>query len=386
MDHPDVEMPAAWAREFALEAGLVYLNHAAVAPWPRCTAQAVARFARQNAQRGAADYPAWVRTQRELRERLARLIGAAAAEDVALAKNTSEALSMIAFGLPWRSGDNVVFAREEFPSNRIVWEALGARGVDARGVAIGGLDDPEAALLARMDARTRVLAVSSVQYGSGLRMDLARLGGECRRAGVLLCVDAIQSLGALRFDVLECAADFVVADGHKWMLGPEGVALLWCRPGLRETLALHEYGWHMTDVYDDFDAPVWRPAASARRFECGSPNMLGIHALHASLGLLERVGIEAVERAVLARTAWLHARLGESRRLRVLSDPRPTRRSGIVTFTRRGIAPVALVRALRAAGVIAAARGGGVRLSPHFYTPLQALENAVKLSETLEPV
>ena len=121
--------PSSWDGEFALEPGLCYLNHAAVAPWPVRTAAAVERFARQNVSRGARDYPAWVAAERELRERLAALIGVQA-PDVALQKNTSEALSVIAMGLPWRTGDSVVLAREEFPSNRIAWQALESRGVE----------------------------------------------------------------------------------------------------------------------------------------------------------------------------------------------------------------------------------------------------------------
>lgn len=364
---------------------LVYLNHAAVAPWPACTAEAVAAFARENVREGARHYPRWVATERTLRQRLARLIGAAAPEDVALLKNTSEGLSVVAFGLDWRAGDNVVLAREEFPSNRVVWEALAERGVEVRMGTLGGAADPEATLLDLVDRRTRVLTVSSVQYGSGLRMNLERLGEACRDRGILLCVDAIQSLGALSFNSSVYKADFVLADGHKWMLGAEGVALFWCRPELREQLRLHQYGWHMTDAYDNFEATAWQPAASARRFECGSPNMLGIHALDASLTLLERVGMAAVERAVLERSEWLHWRIAASTVLRLLSDPRPERRSGIITFAHASQAAGPLVRALRGAGIVAAPRGGGVRFSPHFYTPIEDLERAVGLAETLVP-
>lgn len=377
--------PGLWASEFPVDPALCYLNHAAVAPWPARTAAAIEQFARENARSGARNYPDWVGVERALRSRLAALIGAAGPQDIALQKSTSEALSVIAMGFPWAPGDNVVLAREEFPSNRIVWEALAPRGVQTRQVAITACADPEAALLARMDRHTRVLAVSTVQYGDGLRMDLERLGRECRRAGVLLCVDAIQSLGALRFDLASCQADFVVADGHKWMLGAEGLALLWCRPELRDQITLHEYGWHMTDVYDDFDADVWRPADSARRFECGSPNMLGVHALHASLCLLQEIGAQEVERAVLARAQWLHERIGASDCLTLLSDPRPERRSGIVTFAHRHHQAGPMVRALRDVGVIAAARGGGIRFSPHFYTSLQVIDRAIELAETTVP-
>ena len=137
----------------------------------------------------------------------------------------------MAFGLPWTPGDNVVGIARDFPSNRVVWEALDGLGVEFRAVDINLATDPEIALIAACDRRTRVLAVSWVHYVTGLRLDLERLGSHCRGRGILFCIDAIQGLGALRLDVQACGADFVAADGHKWLLGPEGVALFYVSPG-----------------------------------------------------------------------------------------------------------------------------------------------------------
>ncbi len=182
--------------EFPQAPGLRYLNHAAVAPWPRRAAEAVAAFAQQNLAVGARDYPQWLETERRLRERLKRLLNAPSIADVALVKNTSEALSFVAFGLDWREGDEVVISDEEFPSNRVVWEALQRFDVQVRQVGLKG-DDPEADLLQACNGRTRLMAISAVQYASGLRLDLERLGQGCEQRGVLLCIDAIQQLGAL---------------------------------------------------------------------------------------------------------------------------------------------------------------------------------------------
>ncbi len=209
--------------EFDQTNGLRYLNHAAVAPWPRRAADAVSAFARENVAHGASDYPEWLKIEHRLRERLARLLNARAGSDLALVKNTSEALSFVAFGLDWREGDQVVIGNEEFPSNRVVWEALRPRGVEVVEVGLAG-DDPESALLAACGPRTRLLSISAVQYASGLRLDLERIGAGCRRRGVLFCIDAIQQLGALPFDVQTYDCAFAMADGHKWMLGPKGWA------------------------------------------------------------------------------------------------------------------------------------------------------------------
>lgn len=312
-----------------------------------------------------------------LRERLARLIGAADATDVALVKNTSEALSIVAYGLEWAAGDEVVLARQEFPSNRIVWESLSAAyGVCVREVDLALGEDPEAALLAALTERTRVLAVSAVQYADGLRMDLARLGEACRSLGVVFCVDAIQALGAVPFDAHAVQADVVAADGHKWMLGPEGLGVLWCRPELRERLRLRQFGWHMVANAGDFAATDWSPAPDARRFEPGSPNLLGVHALEASLSLIEETGIETVARALEQRVERLARALG-ALGAEIVTPLEPRRRAGILTFRVPANDGAALYRTLTRAGVLCARRAGGIRFSPHFHTPWEHIEEAL---------
>lgn len=374
------------AEQFPLEQGLIYLNHAAVSPWPRCSVEAIERFARENMHLGSSHYPQWLETEQALRGLLQRLINASSTDEIALVKNTSEALSLVAYGLDWKAGERVVIPAGEFPSNRMVWESLSRFGVELNQVELSACADPEQALIAALEPGTRLLAVSSVQYHNGLRLDLERLGRACRERGVLFCVDAIQSLGALQFDVQACQADFVAADGHKWMLGPEGLALLYCRQALLPQLKLHQYGWHMAEPLGDFEAQDWQPAATARRFECGSPNMLAIHALHASLGLLLSHGMAEVEQAVLERGAQIHdflqAQQGE---FECLSPTEEARRSGIVTFRpRHGRSSEALFQALGQRGIFCALRGGGIRFSPHFYTPPTQIEQA--LAQTLDLV
>ncbi len=361
--------------EFPLRADLLYLNHAAVGVWPRRTADAVKAFAEENMVQGAADYPLWMKTERALRGRLKRLLGAASVDDIALVKNTSEALSLIAYGVSWQAGDNVVSSDQEFPSNRIVWQSLASKGVALRLADVSG-DDPEAALMALCDARTRLLTVSSVQYGTGLRMDLNRLGEFCRDNGIIFCVDAIQSLGALQFDAQACHADFVVADGHKWMLGPEGLAVFYSTSEARNELSLSQYGWHMVERAGDFDATEWKVAQSARRFEPGSPNMLGIQALNASLSLFEDVGMAEVETNVLAKARWLMDWVHADDDLSLITPDQQGRYAGIVTFKHVRLdqaGHAALYRGLMKAGLVCAHRAGGIRFTAHFYTDLNGL-------------
>jgi selenocysteine lyase/cysteine desulfurase len=364
---------------FQLDDHVIYLNHAAVAPWPLLTAQAVKAFAEENARQGSKDYDLWLLREKDLRKRLAQLINAASTDEIALLKSTSEGLSLIAYGLPWKSGDNIVIPAEEFPSNRIVWQSLKRFGVETRLITVSGIDDPEQAMIDAMDSNTRLMSCSSVQYASGLRLDIERMGHACRQSDTLFCVDAIQSIGALQFDVQACQADFVVADGHKWMLGPEGSALFYCRKALIEQLELKQYGWHMVQDYSDFNNKDWRPNETAQRFECGSPNMTGIVALHASVGLLLDIGMESVEMQVMENSAWLANKLAALNKIEILSPRDDDRRAGIVTFRKSDTDTGALYRHLQNHDVICAMRGGGIRFSPHFYTSVETMSAAVSL-------
>jgi cysteine desulfurase/selenocysteine lyase len=366
------------AAEFPLQPNIYYLNHAAVAPWPRRTAEAVKRFAEENTTLGARHYDQWLRIESVLREQLRVLLNAPHSDDIALLKNTSEGLSVVAHGLEWQSGDNIIISNEEFPSNRIVWESLHDRGVTVREADLR-VDDPEGALVGLVDEHTRLLAISSVQYASGLRLDLQRLGDFCHEHRILYCIDAIQSLGALPLDVQTLHADFVAADGHKWLLGPEGVAVFYCRNTLREQLQLHQYGWHMIERAGDFDRRDWQPAHSARRFECGSPNMLGIHALHASLSLLLEVGIETVASKVVENAAYLLEQLQGFDWIKPVTPIEAGRYAGIVTFRPSDDDPLTLWQHLSKQGVVCAQRGGGIRFSPHFYNSIEGLDSVLKL-------
>lgn len=365
-------------REFPLDPDTLYLNHAAVAPWPRRAAEAVKAFADECAHTGARYYPRWMETEARLREQLAAMIGAPGAEDIALLKNTSEGLSVIARGLDWRKGDRVLITDQEFPSNRIPWQALADRGVETVEAPLDG-DDPEAAIIERLDTNTRLLSVSSVQYGTGLRLDLARLGQACRDNDTLFCVDAIQSIGARPLDAPGVGADFVVADGHKWMLGPEGLALFYSTPAARDRLQLLQHGWHMVEDAGNYDRKDWQPARSARRFECGSPNLLCAHALSASLSVLLEVGLAQVAQRIEQRIALIQGRLEAHGGFRLITPGQPERRAGIITFCPVDRDLDALYQRLWDQGVVCARRGGGIRFSPHFYTPENSVDRAMDI-------
>lgn len=365
--------------EFPLSSELIYLNHAAVAPWPQRTSHAVSLFAQQNTTYGSLFYLDWLKKETELREQLQALLNAPSVNDIALVKNTSEALSFVAYGLNWQTGDNIVSSNEEFPSNRIVWQSLADQGVEFREAELADAESPEEALFALVDENTRLITVSSIQFASGLRLDIDKIGQFCQANKILFCIDAIQSLGAVQFDVQRCQADFVMADGHKWMLGPEGLGVFYTSPAAREQLKLTQYGWHMMKNTHHYENKPWDIHPTAQRFECGSPNMLGIHAFSASLSLLLETGMQTVEQKVLANANYLIAAIKLHPRLQLLTAEKATLQSGIVLFKPTHIAKEELYAYLQKNHIICAMRGEGIRFSAHFYHSLEELDKAVNL-------
>jgi len=284
---------------------------------------------------------------------------------------------LVAYGLEWQAGDNIVSSDQEFPSNRIVWESLKNKGVEFRETNLNSGLSPEDALISNTDKKTRLLTISSVQFASGMRMDLEKLGNYCNDNNILFCVDAIQSIGALQFDVQKIQADFVMADAHKWMLAPEGIAIFYCKADKRDLLQLNQFGWHMIEEYLNYDKHPWKIARTARRFECGSPNTLGTHALNASLSLLLEVGMENVENGLLKNTAYLIDKISSLNNYEIISSTENY--AGIVVFRHKTASQSALFEYLKSNQVICAERGGGIRFSPHFYTSEETMDRAVAL-------
>ena len=367
-----------FSNEFNLDEEVTYLNHAAVAPWPVRAEKAVNAFCRENVTIGSKKYANWLKVEAHLKHQLAQLINAKSVDEIALVKNTSEALSFVAYGLEWAAGDTIVTSDEEFPSNMIPWESLESQGVRVIKTHLKDAEDPTAELIKNIDSRTKLLTISSVQYASGLRVDLERLGEVCQQKGVLFCIDAIQSIGAFPVDVQKYQADFMMADGHKWMLGPEGLGVFYCRQSAIDKLKLTQYGWHMVEDMGNYDVPEWTTAASARRFECGSPNMLSIHALSASISLLLEVGMNTVAKNVIERGHYVIDKVQQNPSLTLLTKP-DEEGNNIIVFKPSNNDSDALFEYLTSHQVVCAKRGGGIRFSPHFYTPYDVIDRAFSL-------
>ncbi len=371
-----------FSNDFDLANNIHYLNHAAVSPWPVCTSETIKLFADENARMGASQYLDWIITEQQLRDNIATLIKANSSDDIALVKNTSEALSFVAYGLNWQAGDNIVIAKQEFPSNRIVWQSLAAQGVNVKLVDlyqnITPTHSPEDNLLEAIDDNTRLISVSSVQYADGYRMNLKKLGRYCHDRKILYCVDAIQSIGALQFDVEDIHADFAMADGHKWLMSPEGLGLFYCRKEIRKQMQPSQFGWHMVEQPFAFESLHWSSAQSARKFECGSPNMLAIHALNSSIKLILKRNINTIEKNVLMNSRYLVEALQKIKHLIIISSLKEDRMSGIIAFRHKTLSSEVIYQQLMMRNVICAVRNDNIRFSAHYYTSKKTLDNAIK--------
>jgi selenocysteine lyase/cysteine desulfurase len=362
--------------EFPTTRQWAFLNHAAVAPPSGRARDAFREWIEDLTVNGVVSEPRWLKVVEEARQRAGQLLNADPL-DVAFVKNTSEGIGFVAEGLPWRPGDNVVTAAEEYPSNLYPWLNLAGRGVEVRMVPSRGnrleIDDLRAAI----DDRTRLVSLSFVEFASGFRNDLDAIGGLCRERGILFFVDAIQGLGVLPLDVQRTPIDFLSADGHKWLLGPEGAGIFYVRRELVERLHPVSVGWNSVVGAFDFGHVDFRLKPHAGRWENGTLNVGGVVALGASLGLLLELGIAAIAARVLELTDYLCERAGRAG-IEVFSSRRPGDRSGIVSLVVPGDLR-ALVRRLKSEGVAVAHRAGRLRVSPHFYNTPEELDRLIDL-------
>ena len=361
MDDKTIEK---YRQEFPVMAKYLYLDHAGVAPISLRVRSAIEVFLRESSEGGAFHYPAWADRVNEVRTSCARLIHAEE-EEIAFVKNTSHGLSLIAEGIDWKAGENILFYEREFPSNIYPWQHLKRKGVEARPVPFRNgkvhIEDIERL----MDSRTRMVSVSSVQFANGFRIDLKRLGGLCRKRKILFCIDAIQSLGVIPMDVRDCNVDFLSADAHKWLLGPEGIGMFYCRKELAGHLNPPLIGWKSVQNEFDFDQPHLVLKRDAQRFEEGSMNLMGIFGLGAAIDLLLEAGIGDIEQRVLDLGERIIEE-ADKRGFKTLTPRARHERGGNVTF-RQHVDLEAVRSGLRKKGIMINVRGGGLRVSPHFY-------------------
>lgn len=363
--------------EFPIKEQYVFLNHAGVAPIPLSTQMAIAEFARDAAEEGPANYPVWIHGISVARGYAGQLLNCDP-EDVCFVKNTTHGLLIAANSINWKPGDNVVGLECEFPANVHPWRDLAERGVEFRMVPEReGHTYDIGDIVARMDDRTRLLSVSWVEYSTGTRNDIAQLGRICRERGIYFCVDAIQGLGVLPVDLQSQHVDFLVADGHKWLLAPEGCGIMYVRREIIPQLNHSMCGWcglQNPQEYENYEQP-FKP--TAKRFEEGSHNIMSIIALGTSIKLLLDLGNDLVSRRVRELTRMVMEG-ASSKGYRVITPADWERRAGIVSITRDNLDPkAAMTRLQEEHKILVAARRGFLRISPHVYNDEEEIERLI---------
>lgn len=361
---------------FPLTKHFIYMNNAGAAPMSERGRAAIAALMEQLTSR---PYPGGLAGEQadRLRGSIARLVGAEP-ETIGLVRSTAHGLSLLAQGLDWREGDNVVGARGEYPANVYPWMALRDRGVDFRmAEPVEGrvLNDT---VLSLVDERTRVVALSHVEFWNGYRVDIEAIGCELDRRGVILAVDAIQSAGALHLDLSKLPIDFLAAGAQKWLLGPLGIGFCYCRPELLHRLRPVLVGTGTVKRHDEYFEYDFDPCETARRFEESSISVLDMAAFQAAVDLMQEVGPKAIEDRVLSLSGTLAQGLADRGYQLVEPWPRKAKESsGIVSFRRPGSTAGEVLRDLNAARVVGRVHADFVRLSPHFYNTPQEVERVL---------
>jgi len=356
----------------------IYLNHAAVSAPPIPTIKAIQAQLADVSENGSVNFRQWLAVKENARRLIAGMLNARP-EQVAFLRNTSDGLSTVANGLEWRPGDNLVTFRNEFPSNLYPWLRLrDTLGVEVRlsEERLGRVDLDE--LISLIDGRTRLVAISQIQYASGFRADLERLGRAARAHDALLVVDVIQALGVVPIDVEAELVDVAAAACHKWLLTPEGVGLLYLSARARERIQPTLVGWTSVPNPDDYGnfEQGWNQGTLA--WETGTGPIALIHGLQASLNLLNDVGLRRIEAHLEMLTDYLCERL-QDRNYEVVSSRQPGEKSQIVCIRHTGaLAPMDIYSYLKQRNIITAPRGNRLRISPHLYNTLAEMDELVK--------
>ncbi len=359
------------ASHMDLDPQWAYFDHAAVSPLPVPTREALISWATNVSHKGCIEWPHWRKKLEDLRFTASELLGSLPSE-IALVRSTTEGINFVVEGYPWKPGDNVVLPENEFASNLLPWLNLKSRDVDVRLVKVheGRLNPAD--IDAACDSHTRIVSASWVSFSSGYRIDPAQLAEIAHQHGALFFLDAIQGLGMFPLNVHDCDIDFLAADGHKWLLGPEGAGIFYLKHHLLDLLKPLGIGWNSIQSSGSFDTPELILKTNADRYEGGTFNMPGFQALNASLHLFQDLGIDNISHALREVTQELVEillTLGGD----ITADRSDAHWSGIVPVKFPHKPSMEVKHKLFERQIQNSVRMGCLRFSPHAYTPHTSL-------------
>jgi selenocysteine lyase/cysteine desulfurase len=363
---------------FPITKSYVYLNHAAVSPLPTPTLVAINRQLVDVSQHGSVNFRSWVETKERCRLMIANMMDARP-NQIAFMRNTSDGMSSIANGFKWQASDNIVTFRNEFPSNVYPWLLVG----DVYGVEVRFCEERDECvdveqLLNMIDEHTRIVAISHVQYASGYRADLRRIGEAARKVDALFVVDVMQSLGVVPIDVEELLIDAAACASHKWLLSPEGIGVLYLSERARDRIEPTLVGWISVPNPEDYYnfEQGWREGALA--WETGTGPSSLFYGMEESLKLLTETGIEEIASHLETLTDYLCERLKDSD-YEIVSSRNEKEKSQIVCIRHlKGLTPNEIYSQLKNQNIITAPRNDRLRIAPHLYNTKEEIDRLIE--------
>ena len=357
--------------------GVVYLNHAAVSPLSTRVVRAQTQHLQDRSSGKIETFFDDV-VQIDLTKRcIQRMINAESFKSIALVGNTSDALNIVASGIDWKPGDRVLLNDQEFPANIYPYYHLKNQGVEIDVMKCpDGRVTPEL-IYSSLQPRTRLLALSAVQFLSGYRADLMLLGDVCRSKGIIFAVDGIQAVGGIELDVQAMKIDAMAAGAPKWQMGPQGIGFLYLTEELQSRVHQKYLGW--LSVENPFDFTNWDQPLdpAARRYEGGTVNIHGMWGLHAALSTLLEVGPSVIESHIMSLTQTLMDEFLDATDVKLFSPVELSERAGIVTIELpTSVDPTLAFQELTRREVFISLRNGKFRYSPHFYNTREEILSA----------
>jgi len=351
--------------QFPVTRNYIYFNHAAITPLSQSVKKEISKCLEQYCENGIVCNQEFIDIVEYTRKLAARLISAKASE-IAFIKNTTQGILIAANGIRWKKGDNVLIPEKEFPANVYPWLNLAKRGVEVRFIPVKNGRFSVTDICRYIDKKTRALSLSAVSFLTGFRCDLVEIGRLCKNHGIFFIVDAIQALGAIEVNVKKCFIDLLSADAHKWLLGPQGIGILYVSENILESLDVSNLGWKSMRNEQNYLNYEIRMKSNAARFEEGTLNIMGIVGLKASLEMILGLSIPFIEKRILRLNDMLVRGLTEHGYI-IKSPKNLKERSGILTFYHDVFSTKIIMNKLFQKNIVCSQRDGAVRISPHFY-------------------